>query len=116
MSQAERSRLISPYGGQLVNLLVPPDETEALKQRAGRLPSLQISERAACDLELLATGAFSPLDRFMGKADFQRVLDEMRLMSGHIFSIPVTLPVEAFEGQIARGCTRGDPEEQSCDE
>jgi sulfate adenylyltransferase len=86
--------LISPYGGRLVDLLVPPAEADALKQHASRLPSLQLSERAVCDLELLATGAFSPLDRFMGQADFQRVLDEMRLASGHIFSIPVTLPVE----------------------
>ncbi len=85
--------LISPYGGTLVDLLVPPAEAEALKQQASRLPSIQVSERVVCDLELLATGAFSPLDRFMSQADFQRVLDEMRLVSGHIFSIPVTLPV-----------------------
>ncbi len=90
-------KLISPYGGHLVDLLVPVEEAEALKQAASHLPSIQISERVVCDLELLATGAFSPLDRFMGQADFQRVLDEMRLASGHIFSIPVTLPVEPGE-------------------
>ncbi|HEU4326064.1 MAG TPA: bifunctional sulfate adenylyltransferase/adenylylsulfate kinase, partial [Roseiflexaceae bacterium] len=88
------SILIPPYGGQLVDLLVPPEAQADLREYANRLPSIQISERALCDLELLATGAFSPLDRFMGQADFQRVLDEMRLSSGHIFPIPVTLPVE----------------------
>ncbi len=85
--------LISAYGGSLINLLVPDQEAENLRARALRLPSLQLSERATCDLELLATGAFSPLDRFMGQQDYQRVLDELRLTSGHLFSIPITLPV-----------------------
>jgi sulfate adenylyltransferase len=77
-----------------VDLLVPVEELAELKTYAGTLPSLQLTERAVCDLELLAIGAFSPLDRFMGQQDYQRVLDEMRLASGHIFPIPVTLPVE----------------------
>lgn len=47
-----------PYGGKRVDLLVADDERESLKAYAGRLPSVQISERAACDLELLATGGF----------------------------------------------------------
>lgn len=93
-TETKHSNLISPYGGRLVDLLVPAEERADLKSYAGTLPSLQLSERAVCDLELLATGAFSPLDRFMGKQDYQRVLDEMRLASGHIFPIPVTLPVE----------------------
>ncbi|HYK04177.1 MAG TPA: bifunctional sulfate adenylyltransferase/adenylylsulfate kinase [Thermoanaerobaculia bacterium] len=76
----------------LVDLI---DRSADLRSYAGSLPSIQISERAACDLELLATGAFSSLDRFMGQAAYQRVLDEMRLPSGDVFPIPVTLPVEA---------------------
>ncbi len=86
--------LIPPYGGRLVNLLVPPEEAGELKSYASRLPSIQVSERVVCDLELLATGGFSPLDRFMGKEDYQRVLDEMRLTNGYLFPIPITLPVE----------------------
>ena len=86
--------LISPYGGALVDRLVAGDEAEELSAHAGTLESVQLSERALCDLELLATGGFSPLDRFMGEADHQRVLDDMRLTSGHLFPIPVTLPVE----------------------
>jgi sulfate adenylyltransferase len=78
----------------LVNLMVDQDAVEELKARASHLPSLQLSARTVCDLELLATGAFSPLNRFMGRADHERVLEEMRLASGHIFPIPVTLPVE----------------------
>ena len=85
--------LIAPYGGQLVGLVVPDDEREALRAHAGTLPSLQVSDRVVCDLELLATGGFSPLDRFMGKADFERVIAEMRLFGGAVFPVPVTLPV-----------------------
>jgi sulfate adenylyltransferase len=88
------STLISPYGGELVNLVVPPEAIEEMKAYASHLPSLQLSERAICDLELLANGGFSPLDRFMSQDDHQRVLDEMRLSSGHLFPIPVTLPVD----------------------
>ena len=86
--------LIAPYGDVLVNLLVSPEDAPAVKAHASSLPSILISERVVCDLELLASGAFSPLDRFMGQEDYQRVLDEMRLSSGHIFPIPVVLPVE----------------------
>jgi sulfate adenylyltransferase len=93
-SQVSSSKLLPPYGGRLVDLLVPTGEVAELKAYASKLPSLQLSARAECDLELLAVGAFSPLDRFMGQEDHQRVLDEMRLTSGHIFPIPVTLPVK----------------------
>ncbi len=65
-------KLISPFGGSLVNLVVSDEEREELLARSRRLPSVQISPRALCDLELLATGAFSPLDRFMEKAAFER--------------------------------------------
>lgn len=86
--------LIPPYGGQLVDLRMPEKERESAIAYANRLPSIRLSERAICDLELLAVGAFSPLDRFMGESDYHSVLDTMRLADGHIFPIPVTLPVE----------------------
>jgi len=76
--------LVAPYGGKLVDLFdaaTPPQK------------SIQISERSRCDLELLATGGFSPLDRFMSRADYERVLVEMRLANGTLFPIPITLPV-----------------------
>lgn len=74
--------------------MVPDEARNDVKARANQLPSIQLSERAICDLELLATGAFSPLERFMGREDHHRVLEEMRLTSGHLFPLPVTLPVE----------------------
>ena len=88
------SELISPYGGSLVDLMVPVSEREELEERASRLASIQLSERSICDLELLATGGFSPIDRFMGREDLQRVLEDMRLSTGQLFPIPVTLPVD----------------------
>lgn len=62
-------------------------------QQAKELPTIRLSDRSICDFELLATGAFSPLDRFMNSADYRRVLEEMRLANGALFPIPVTLPV-----------------------
>ena len=93
----KKHNLISPYGGNLVNLLVAGEERETLLSKANRYPSLQISQRSLHDLELLAVGGFSPLDRFMGKADYQRVLTEMRLSSGTLFPIPITLTINKEE-------------------
>ena len=78
-----------------MDLEVAAEEKEQLRAYAAGLPSVQISERSACDLQLLACGAFSPLNRFAGKADYGNILNEMRLSSGHLFPIPITLPVEA---------------------
>lgn len=94
------SKLISPYGGKLVNLVKTGPEREALMQKASHLNSIQISMRARFDLELLATGGFSPLDRFMGKADYERVLTEMRLTDGTLFPLPITLTVD--DSDVAR--------------
>lgn len=94
MKQMTKAQLISPYGGELIDLLIAKEVVEDRKAYASRLPSIQLSRRSVCDLELLSVGAFSPLDRFMSQADYRRVLDEMRLASGHLFPIPVTLPVD----------------------
>jgi sulfate adenylyltransferase len=93
-----KAKLISPYGGKkLVNLVVTGKECEELLARASKLSSIKISMRNLCDLELLATGGFSPLDRFMGKADYERVLHEMRLSDGTLFPLPITLTVDPKE-------------------
>ena len=89
--------LITPMGGRLVNLCVDAEMAEELKAKAAALPSLQISERSVFDLEILATGGFSPLERFMGEADHERVVEEMRLADGTLFPIPLTLPVAPQE-------------------
>lgn len=92
------STLIAPYGGRLVDWVVPPEGVADLAARAVHLPAVQLSERALCDLELLAVGAFSPLDAFMGRADYERVVGEMRLASGRLFPVPVTLSVRRGAG------------------
>jgi sulfate adenylyltransferase len=113
LRKPNRSMLINPYGDRLVDLMVPIEASRELAARANRLPSIQISERSVCDLRLLACGAFSPLDRFVGKEDHQRILDEMRLRSGHVFPIPVSLPVDVsphlhLDAEVALRNARND--------
>jgi sulfate adenylyltransferase len=107
-AKAKQPVLLPPYAGELINLVCADEETRALAVYANSLPVLQLSERSLCDLELLAVGAFSPLDRFMGQADYQRVLAEMRLTTGQIFPIPITLPArsdfDVREGQDIALC------------
>ncbi len=90
--------LVAPYGGELVNLLTPRNTLLEMTAYANTLPHIQISQRVACDLELLAVGAFSPLRGFMNRADYQSVLDTMRLADGRLFPIPITLPVASDAG------------------
>ncbi len=92
-----KAKLISPYGGKLVNLVATGSERDELLARAAKLPSLKISMRNLCDLELLATGGFSPLNTFMGKADYERVLHEMRLADGTLWPLPITLTADPKE-------------------
>lgn len=88
------SSLIEPLGGRLVDLIAPGGRQSEVKRRAAELPSVQLSDRAVCDLELLATGAFSPLDRFMRSVDYASVCADMRLADGTLSPMPITLPVE----------------------
>jgi sulfate adenylyltransferase len=92
-----KAKLITPYGGKLVNLVMDEKEREELLARAPKLSSIKISMRNLCDLELLATGGFSPLTTFMGKADYERVLHEMRLADGTLWPLPITLTADSKE-------------------
>ena len=91
-----------PYGGKLVDLLVDEARAAEMKATAKDHASLTLDERGLCDLELLAVGGFSPLEGFLGKADYERVVAEMRLASGTLWPLPVTLPVTPGDG-IAAG-------------
>jgi sulfate adenylyltransferase len=94
---ATKAKLTSPYGGTLINLIKTGAEREQLIEHATHLPDVRLSARSLHDLELLAMGAFSPLDRFMGKADYERVMQEMRLADGTLFPMPITLTVKKDE-------------------
>lgn len=100
---ASASKLNTPYGGgSLTNLLVGDERAAEMKATAKDFASLTLDDRALCDLELLATGGFTPLRGFMGKADYDRVVEEMRLQNGTLWPLPVTLPVKPGDG-IAEG-------------
>ena len=73
-----------------------------MKATAKDYASLTLDERGLCDLELLAVGGFSPLKGFLGKADYERVVAEMRLADGTLWPLPVTLPVTPGDG-VAEG-------------
>jgi len=97
---AQSAVLIPPYGGALVNLMSEGEARDELLARAKHLPSVQISLRSTCDLEQLAVGALSPLDRFMGEQDYRSVLASLRLADGTIFPMPVTLPVDSLQNIV----------------
>ena len=93
-----------PHGGQLKNLYLPAEEGEAEKQAAREFASWDLTERQLCDIELLLNGAFSPLEGFLGRDDYDSVIEKMRLTSGVLWPIPITLDVsEAFAEGIQGG-------------
>lgn len=89
---------ISPYGGMLVNLMTEGERRAALLREAATLPALTLNPRQLCDLELLLNGALSPLRGYMGRADHEAVLADMRLADGTFWPMPIVLDVaEALE-------------------
>lgn len=96
--------LIQPHGGTLINRIATGSEREALLQAAVHLPTLTLNAREEADLELIANGAFSPLEGFLGQADYLSVRDDKRLANGMVWSIPVTLSVnEAEKSKLSIG-------------
>jgi sulfate adenylyltransferase len=86
---AATDRLIKPHGGTLVDRLGErPAGVEALE-------TLTLTSREVSDLDMLATGALSPLEGFMGKLDYESVVESMRLASGLAWALPVCLAVPA---------------------
>ena len=93
-----------PHGGELKELYLPADEAAAEKEAARDYASWDLTERQLCDIELLLNGAFSPLDGFLGKEDYDSVVKTMRLKSGVLWPIPITLDVtEEFSQDIKSG-------------
>ena len=91
-ASAQRSGVIAPYGGSLVDLMVPQEEREAVK--ATTTKSLECSDRNACDVELLVVGGFSPLRGFMHQEDYDAVVSGHRLAAGQLFGLPIVMDTD----------------------
>jgi sulfate adenylyltransferase len=88
MSVVTDTQLIAPHGGELVDRSGGrPDDLDSLE-------TLELTPREASDLDMLACGALSPLEGFMGRDDYERVVEEMRLANGLPWSLPVCLAVD----------------------
>jgi len=93
-----------PHGGELRNLYLPAEQAEAEKEAAGGCASWDLTDRQLCDIELLLNGAFSPLGGFLNKEDYDSVVKTMRLKSGVLWPMPITLDVsEDFAETIKTG-------------
>ena len=95
---------IPPHGGQLVNRVLRGGLREAALERAASFAQVQLPPMAASDLELISVGAYSPLTGFMSQADYDSVIDTMRLSNGLPWGVPVTLPVD---DEMAGGLKEG---------
>jgi sulfate adenylyltransferase len=87
------------YGGSPVNLFADSERSAMLKEIAFNIPDIILNERQLCDLELLATGVFSPLEGFMTRADYESVLDRMRLQNGLLWPIPICLDISDIQAR-----------------
>ncbi|MEZ4668517.1 MAG: sulfate adenylyltransferase [Anaerolineae bacterium] len=95
-------KLIPPHGGVLINRLLSSAARDEALTRAASLPRIALNDLNLADLEMLATGALSPLTGYMGQADYQSVVHQMRLANGLPWSIPVTLAVSTEQAASIR--------------
>ena len=104
---ANNSSLPTPYGGTLAHPMADAERARALRAASRDWPSWALTHRQLCDLELLLNGALSPLEGFMGRADYEGVLDPaMRLADGTLWPMPICLDVSE---EAAGGLSPGDP-------
>ena len=87
--------LVAAHGGTLIDLFADAERAADLKKQSRDWPSLDLTSRQQCDLELLMNGGFSPLTGFMGRADYEAVTADMRLADGTLWPIPVVLDLPA---------------------
>jgi sulfate adenylyltransferase len=93
----------SPHGGKLINRVLKGKELEQRLERAESLPRVALNLRQQCDVEQISVGAFSPLEGFMGRRDYESVLVDQRLAGGLPWTIPVTLTVSAEKAAALKG-------------
>ena len=85
---------LTPHGGKLVDRFIANDENRDYVSELSLMPVLTLDSRELADLELIATGAASPLQGFLDSADYRSVLERMRLADGSVWPLPLTLAVE----------------------
>ena len=90
---------ITPHGGRLINRLLEGEEKEKALAGTKGMKRMELTPWEVSDLEMIAVGAFSPLEGFMCKKDFETVVDTMRLSSGLPWSLPVVLSVREEEAK-----------------
>jgi len=101
------SHLIPPHGGELINLNADAGRAAELKAQSRDFPSWDLTARHIRDLELLMNGGFSPLRGFMTRADYEGVCHNMKLTSGLLWPIPITLDVtESFANGLKQGSSK----------
>ncbi|HWP92948.1 MAG TPA: sulfate adenylyltransferase [Thermodesulfobacteriota bacterium] len=93
---------ISPHGGKLVDRILKGEEREEWIKKSKSFKKIIVSPRVVSDLELISNGAMSPNEGFMGKDDYESVVDNMRLKNGLAWSIPITLPVTSEQSKELR--------------
>ncbi len=106
-------QLYDAHGGPLVNLLVSEERASVLKDISFNLPDIILNDRQICDLELLATGGFSPLRGFMVRSDYESVLDRMRLQNEILWPVPICLDISksiAHGLEVGQSVSLRDPE------
>lgn len=90
---AAKAGLVAPHGGVLVDRVVTGADADALRARAATLPLVTLTDTQVADLEMIAVGAMSPIEGFLGKADYDSVVENCRLADGSVWSLPITLRV-----------------------
>jgi sulfate adenylyltransferase len=93
----------SPHGGRLIDRQAEGAGGAKLAAEAVRMPSITLNDREQCDLEMIGNGAMSPLEGFMGRSEYESVLRDMRLPSGPVWSLPVTLSLKADSPAVSAG-------------
>jgi len=92
--------LITPYNGELVNLLLVEADAEQIKIESESYPAITLTQRQQCDLELLVTGALSPLTGFMNQNDYESVIENTTLQDGTVWPIPYYIDLTEEQAEI----------------
>ena len=103
MSQVRAYSLPAHGGGKLLDLVATGAKHEKLRKEATSLSQLRLNQRHLCDIELILNGAFTPLDGFMEKADYESVCENMRLTNGVLFPMPITLDISEEQVPLVVG-------------